>query len=77
MFDNSHVSLDDATTYPNSSFTGAKVFAFATSDSARTTAAHTYIFSPLGSRDTFSLLFFNTLKTRILTNWWNKNKYDK
>ena len=34
MFDNSHVSLDDATTYPNSSFTGAKVFAFATSDSA-------------------------------------------
>jgi hypothetical protein len=36
MFDESHTSLDDATTYPNSSFTGAKVFAFATSDTATT-----------------------------------------
>ncbi len=36
MFDNDHISLDDPTTYPNSSFTGAKVFAFATSDSATT-----------------------------------------
>ena len=34
MWDNDHVSFDDATTYPNSTFTGAKVFAFATSDSA-------------------------------------------
>jgi hypothetical protein len=34
MFDNNHISLDDATTYPNSSFVGAKVFAFATSDTA-------------------------------------------
>ena len=34
MFDNNHTSLDDATTYPNSSFEGAKVFAFATSDTA-------------------------------------------
>ena len=36
MFDNNHTSLDDATTYPNSSFEGAKVFAFATSDTATT-----------------------------------------
>jgi hypothetical protein len=36
MFDESHIALDDATTYPNSSFTGAKVFSFATSDSATT-----------------------------------------
>ena len=36
MFDNNHTSLDDATTYPNSSFVGAKVFAFATSDTATT-----------------------------------------
>ena len=34
MFDNNHVSFDDATTYPNSSFEGAKVFAFATSETA-------------------------------------------
>ena len=34
MWDNSHVSFDDATTYPNSSFAGAKVFEFATSDTA-------------------------------------------
>ena len=34
MFDNNHISFDDPTTYPNSSFEGAKVFAFATSDSA-------------------------------------------
>ena len=34
MFDNNHVSFDDATTYPNSSFAGAKVFEFATSDTA-------------------------------------------
>ena len=36
MFDNDHTSFDDATTYPNSTFTGAKVFAFATSDTATT-----------------------------------------
>jgi len=36
MWDNDHVSFDDATTYPNSTFAGAKVFAFATSDSATT-----------------------------------------
>ena len=36
MFDNNHVSFDDATTYPNSTFAGAKVFAFATSDTATT-----------------------------------------
>ena len=36
MFDESHVSFDDATTYPNSTFSGAKVFSFATSDSATT-----------------------------------------
>ena len=36
MFDNNHVSFDDATTYPNSSFAGAKVFEFATSDTATT-----------------------------------------
>ncbi len=34
MWDNDHVSFDDATTYPNSSFAGAKVLSFATSDSA-------------------------------------------
>ena len=34
MFDDSHISFDDATTYPNSTFAGAKVFEFATSDSA-------------------------------------------
>ena len=36
MFDNNHVAFDDATTYPNSTFTGAKVFEYATSDSATT-----------------------------------------
>ena len=36
MFDDNHVSFDDATTYPNSTFAGAKVFAFATSDTATT-----------------------------------------
>jgi hypothetical protein len=36
MFDNDHTSFDDATAYPNSTFTGAKVFAFATSDTATT-----------------------------------------
>ena len=36
MFDNDHTPFDDATTYPNSSFAGAKVFAFATSDTATT-----------------------------------------
>jgi len=36
MFDNDHTPFDDATTYPNSTFTGAKVFAFATSDTATT-----------------------------------------
>jgi len=36
MWDNKHISFDDTTTYPNSSFAGAKVFAFATSDTATT-----------------------------------------
>ena len=36
MFDDDGISFDDATTYPNSSFTGAKVFEYATSDSATT-----------------------------------------
>jgi len=36
MWDNDHVAFDDATTYPTSSFAGAKVFAFATSDTATT-----------------------------------------
>ena len=36
MWDNNHISFDDATTYPNSTFAGAKVFAFATSDTATT-----------------------------------------
>ena len=36
MFDDDHVSFSDATTYPNTSFTGAKVFEFATSDTATT-----------------------------------------
>ena len=34
MFDNDHTSFDDTTAYPNSSFEGAKVFSFATSDTA-------------------------------------------
>ena len=34
MFDDDGVSFDDAIKYPNSSFTGAKVFEYATSDSA-------------------------------------------
>ena len=36
LFDDNHVAFDDETTYPNSSFAGAKVFSFATSDSATT-----------------------------------------
>ena len=36
MWDNDHVSFDDATTYPNSSFVGAKVFEFETSETATT-----------------------------------------
>ena len=36
MWDNDHTSFDDATTYPNSSFAGAKVFAYATSETATT-----------------------------------------
>ena len=36
MFDNNHISFDDRTAYPNSTFAGAKVFAFATSDTATT-----------------------------------------
>ena len=36
MWDETHTSFDDETTYPNSSFTGAKVFEFATSDTATT-----------------------------------------
>ena len=36
MWDNTHTSFDNTTTYPNSSFVGAKVFEFATSDTATT-----------------------------------------
>jgi hypothetical protein len=36
MWDGDHASFDDDTTYPNSTFAGAKVFAFATSDTATT-----------------------------------------
>ena len=36
MFDDEDVKLDDATKYPSSSFEGAKVFEFATSDTATT-----------------------------------------
>ena len=36
MWDNSHLSFDDETTYPNSTFVGAKVFAYKTSDTATT-----------------------------------------
>jgi len=36
MWDDNHTSFDDTTTYPNSTFSGAKVFAFATSDTATT-----------------------------------------
>ena len=34
MWDENHVSLDDTTTYPNSTFAGATLFKFATSDTA-------------------------------------------
>ncbi len=34
MWDNNHISFDDDVTYPNSTFAGAKVFAYATSDTA-------------------------------------------
>jgi hypothetical protein len=34
MWDNNHVSFADTTTYPNSSFAGAKVFSYATSTTA-------------------------------------------
>ena len=36
MWDNDHISFDDATTYPNSSFTGTKVFEYTISDTATT-----------------------------------------
>ena len=36
MYDNEHTLFNDSTKYPNSTFTGAKVFSFATSDSATT-----------------------------------------
>ena len=36
MYDNNHKSFDDDTVYPNSTFQGAKVFAYATSESATT-----------------------------------------
>jgi hypothetical protein len=36
MFDNDHTPFDDDTAYPNSTFAGSKVFAFATSDTATT-----------------------------------------
>jgi len=36
MWDDTHISFDDATTYPGSTFVGAKVFEFATSDTATT-----------------------------------------
>ena len=34
MWDNSHISFDDETTYPNSTFAGAKLFAYVISDTA-------------------------------------------
>ena len=34
MWDNNHISFSDDITYPNSTFAGAKVFSFATSDTA-------------------------------------------
>jgi hypothetical protein len=34
MYDNNHTSFDNATAYPNSSFTGARVLKYATSDTA-------------------------------------------
>ena len=34
LFDNNHVLFDDATAYPNSTFAGAKVFTYATSETA-------------------------------------------
>tara|TARA_A100001015_G_scaffold231170_1_gene261693 strand:+ start:210 stop:13220 length:13011 start_codon:yes stop_codon:yes gene_type:complete len=34
MFDNDHTSFDDETVYPNSTFAGAKVFSFATTETA-------------------------------------------
>jgi hypothetical protein len=36
MWDNDHTPLDDSTKYPNSSFTGATVFKYATSETATT-----------------------------------------
>jgi len=36
MWDDKHISFDDTTTYPNSTFVGAKVFEFKTSDTATT-----------------------------------------
>jgi hypothetical protein len=36
MFDNTHTPLDDSTKYPNSSFAGATVFKYATSETATT-----------------------------------------
>ena len=36
LFDDEHVAFDDETKYPNSSFAGANIFAFATSDTATT-----------------------------------------
>ncbi len=36
MWDNSHTSFDNETTYPSSTFTGAKVFEYAISDTATT-----------------------------------------
>jgi len=34
LYDNNHVLINDAQTYPSSSFTGSKIFSFQTSDSA-------------------------------------------
>ena len=36
MYDNNHTSFDDDTSYPNSSFAGASIFKYATSDTATT-----------------------------------------
>ena len=36
MWDNDHISFDDTTTYPNSTFSGANVFAYKTSTTATT-----------------------------------------
>ena len=59
MFDNNHVSLDDATTYPNSSFAGAKVFEFATSDTATEDTV-------LGIKVKYNTIQYNTMQCNAI-----------